>query len=114
MACEDHCNGDRDQLKGKAPKMTREAVSYLTRQTIFSTEKARRELDYQPRVLLEDGMKRTEQSTILFCSPSRMMARRVAIRAMMAPKEKAHLTPTVSQIKPIRRLAGSAAIPMKK
>jgi hypothetical protein len=42
------------------------------------------------------------------------MAKRAAIRAITAPKEKAHLTPIAFQINPMRRLAGKAAIPMEK
>jgi nucleoside-diphosphate-sugar epimerase len=45
----------------KPPKLTREAVRYLTRQARFSNEKARCELGYQPRFSLEEGMKLTEQ-----------------------------------------------------
>jgi len=43
-----------------------------------------------------------------------MMANRAAIRAMVAPNEKAHFVPMVFQMSPIRRLAGSVAIPIKK
>jgi nucleoside-diphosphate-sugar epimerase len=49
------------KFTGKPPKITREAVSYLTRQARFSIEKAKRELGYQPRFSLEEGMKLTEQ-----------------------------------------------------
>jgi nucleoside-diphosphate-sugar epimerase len=49
------------KFTGKPPKITREAVSYLTRQARFSIEKARRELGYQPHFSLEEGMKLTEQ-----------------------------------------------------
>ncbi len=49
------------KLTGKPPKITREAVGFLTRQARFSIEKARRELGYQPRISLEEGMKLTEQ-----------------------------------------------------
>jgi nucleoside-diphosphate-sugar epimerase len=49
------------RLTGKPPKITREAVGFLTRQARFSIEKARRELGYQPRISLEEGMKLTEQ-----------------------------------------------------
>jgi len=49
------------KLTGRPPKITREAVRYLTRQARFSIEKARQELGYQPRVSLEEGMKLTEQ-----------------------------------------------------
>jgi nucleoside-diphosphate-sugar epimerase len=49
------------KLGGKPPKLTREAVAYLTRKACFSVEKARRDLRYQPRISLEEGMKLTEQ-----------------------------------------------------
>jgi nucleoside-diphosphate-sugar epimerase len=49
------------RITGKPPKITRDAVRYLTCQARFSIEKARRELDYQPRFPLEEGMKLTEQ-----------------------------------------------------
>jgi nucleoside-diphosphate-sugar epimerase len=45
----------------KPPKITREAVRFLTRQARFNIEKARRELDFRPRFSLEEGMKLTEQ-----------------------------------------------------
>jgi len=49
------------KITGKPPKITREAVGFLTRQARFSIEKARRELGYQPRISLKEGMKLTEQ-----------------------------------------------------
>jgi len=49
------------KFSGRPPKITREAVRYLTCQARFSIEKARRELGYQPRFSLEEGMKLTEQ-----------------------------------------------------
>jgi len=49
------------KFAGKPPKITREAVGFLTREARFSIEKARRELGYQPRFSLEEGMKLTEQ-----------------------------------------------------
>ena len=49
------------KLTGKPPKITREAVSFLTRKARFSIEKARHELGFQPRFSLEEGMKLTEQ-----------------------------------------------------
>ena len=49
------------KLTGKPPKITREAVGFLTRKARFSNEKARRELGFQPRFSLEEGMKLTEQ-----------------------------------------------------
>jgi len=48
-------------LTGKPPKISREAVKYLARQSRFSIEKAKRELGYQPRISLEKGMKLTEE-----------------------------------------------------
>jgi len=55
------CMEITSKLTGKPPKITREAVGFLTRQARFSIEKARCELDYQPRFSLEEGMKLTEQ-----------------------------------------------------
>jgi len=49
------------KFTGKPPKLTREAIRFLTCQAHFSIEKAARELDYQPRFSLEEGMKLTEQ-----------------------------------------------------
>lgn len=49
------------KLTGKPPKITREAVSFLTRKARFSIEKARRELGFQPRFSLKEGMKLTEE-----------------------------------------------------
>jgi nucleoside-diphosphate-sugar epimerase len=49
------------KLTRKPPKITRQAVRFLTRQACFNIEKARRELGYQPRFSLEEGMKLTEQ-----------------------------------------------------
>jgi nucleoside-diphosphate-sugar epimerase len=49
------------KFSGKPPKITREAVSFLTRKARFNIEKARRELGYQPRFSLDEGMKLTEQ-----------------------------------------------------
>jgi len=49
------------KLTGKPPKITREAVGFLTRKARFGIEKARHELGFQPRFSLEEGMKLTEQ-----------------------------------------------------
>jgi nucleoside-diphosphate-sugar epimerase len=49
------------KFTGKPPKITREAVHFLTRQARFNIEKAKRQLGYQPRFSLEEGMKLTEQ-----------------------------------------------------
>lgn len=46
---------------GKPPKITREAVGFLTRKARFSIEKARRDLNYQPRFSLKEGMALTEK-----------------------------------------------------
>lgn len=48
-------------LTGRQPKITRQAVGFLTKKACFSIEKARRELGYRPRVPLEEGMRLTEQ-----------------------------------------------------
>jgi nucleoside-diphosphate-sugar epimerase len=46
---------------GKQPKITRQAVGFLTKKACFSIKKARRELGYRPRLSLEEGMRMTEQ-----------------------------------------------------
>jgi nucleoside-diphosphate-sugar epimerase len=48
------------KVTGKPPVISREAVGFLTRRARFSIEKARRELGYEPRFSLEEGMKITE------------------------------------------------------
>jgi nucleoside-diphosphate-sugar epimerase len=49
------------KFTGKQPKITRQAVGFLTKKARFSIEKARRELGYQPRFSLKEGMRITEQ-----------------------------------------------------
>jgi nucleoside-diphosphate-sugar epimerase len=49
------------KITGKPPKITREAVRFLTCQARFNIAKARMELGYQPRFSLDEGMKLTEQ-----------------------------------------------------
>ncbi|MGZ6237652.1 MAG: NAD-dependent epimerase/dehydratase family protein, partial [Syntrophales bacterium] len=49
------------KFTGKPPKITRQAVGFLTKKACFSIEKARRELGYQPRLSLREGMQITEQ-----------------------------------------------------
>ena len=49
------------KMSGRPPKITREAIGFLTCKARFSVEKAERELGYSPRFSLEEGMKRTEQ-----------------------------------------------------
>jgi nucleoside-diphosphate-sugar epimerase len=48
------------RVTGKPPKITREAVRFLTSQARFNIAKARMELGYQPRFSLDEGMKLTE------------------------------------------------------
>jgi nucleoside-diphosphate-sugar epimerase len=48
-------------LSGRPPKIRREGIRFLTRHARFSIEKAKRDLNYQPRISLEEGMKVTEQ-----------------------------------------------------
>jgi nucleoside-diphosphate-sugar epimerase len=45
---------------GKPPPTTQVAVAFLTQRATFSIEKAKRELEYEPRVSLEEGMRVTE------------------------------------------------------
>ncbi len=49
------------KFTGKQPKITRQAVGFLTKKACFSIEKARRELGYRPRLSLKEGMQITEQ-----------------------------------------------------
>jgi len=49
------------KFTGKPPKLSRQDVGFLTRKARFSIEKARRELGYQPRLSLKEGMRITEQ-----------------------------------------------------
>jgi nucleoside-diphosphate-sugar epimerase len=49
------------KFTGNQPKITRQAVGFLTRKARFSIEKARSELGYQPRLSLKEGMRITEQ-----------------------------------------------------
>jgi len=49
------------KFSGRPPKITREAIRFLTLKAHFNIEKASRELGYQPRFSLEEGMKLTEQ-----------------------------------------------------
>ncbi len=49
------------KFTGKQPKITRQAVGFLTRKACFSIEKARRELGYRPRFSLKEGMQITEK-----------------------------------------------------
>jgi len=45
---------------GREPPATAEAIRFLTRHGTYSIAKARRELGYEPRVSLEEGMRRVE------------------------------------------------------
>ena len=49
------------KFTAKPPKITRQAVDYLTCKARFNIDKARRELGYQPRFSLKEGMQMTEQ-----------------------------------------------------
>ena len=44
------------RLQGKEPPATKESIRFLMRFSKVSSEKARRELGYEPRILLEEGM----------------------------------------------------------
>ena len=45
---------------GRAPAMTQVAIGFLTQSATFGIEKARRELAYEPRSSLKEGMRLTE------------------------------------------------------
>jgi len=47
------------KITRRPPRITREAIRFLTRQARFSIEKAKRDLSYHPRYSLEEGMKVT-------------------------------------------------------
>ena len=49
------------KFSGKPPKITREAIRFLTWRAHFNIEKAKRDLGFQPRFSLKEGMKLTEQ-----------------------------------------------------
>jgi nucleoside-diphosphate-sugar epimerase len=49
------------KFTAKPPKITMQAVDYLTRKARFNIDKAQRELGYQPRFSLKEGMRITEQ-----------------------------------------------------
>lgn len=48
-------------LAGKKPPFSRAAVRWVARRASYSIEKARRELDYQPTVELQQGMERIRE-----------------------------------------------------
>ena len=47
-------------LEAVYPKLNPGAITYLTRTGTYSIDKARRELGYEPKVDLAEGMRRTE------------------------------------------------------
>jgi nucleoside-diphosphate-sugar epimerase len=48
------------KLTGKRPPLTPQAVRFLTRKAVYDIARARRELGYEPRVGLDEGMRHTE------------------------------------------------------
>lgn len=48
------------RLVGRQPRLHSSIVSYVTRRCVFSIEKARRLLGYEPRIGLDEGMRLTE------------------------------------------------------
>ena len=49
------------KVTGKPPPFTRDQVGYASREFIFDDSKAREELGYSPRVLVEEGMTRIQE-----------------------------------------------------
>lgn len=49
------------KLIGQPPRATREMVGVMTGRPVFTIDKARARLGFEPRVNLEEGMRRTEQ-----------------------------------------------------
>ncbi len=48
-----------DSWRGREPRLSADAVGFVTRPHAYSIEKARRLLAYEPRVTLDEGMRRT-------------------------------------------------------
>jgi 2-alkyl-3-oxoalkanoate reductase len=48
-------------LTGRRPEFTRHAVTLIDRRGTVSARRAREELGWEPRVDLEEGLRRTEQ-----------------------------------------------------
>jgi nucleoside-diphosphate-sugar epimerase len=48
------------KLTGKRPPLTPQSVRFLTRKAVYDIAKVRKELGYEPRVNLGDGMRETE------------------------------------------------------
>ena len=49
------------ETTGRAPALTRAAVTLMTQKAVFKIDKARRELGYAPRISLDEGMRLTEK-----------------------------------------------------
>ena len=52
--------GRLERLRGRQSELGAAAILYLTRTGTYSIERARRELGYEPRIDLAEGMRRTE------------------------------------------------------
>jgi nucleoside-diphosphate-sugar epimerase len=51
----------RAEATGRPPALTQAAVTLLTQNAEFDISKARRELGYEPRISLDEGMRLTEE-----------------------------------------------------
>jgi len=50
----------RARVTGEPPDVTREAIRYITRRAVYPNDRARDLLGWEPRVQLDEGMRRTE------------------------------------------------------
>ena len=50
----------RARMTGGTPDVTREAIRYITRRAVYPHDRARELLGWEPRVQLDEGMRRTE------------------------------------------------------
>jgi nucleoside-diphosphate-sugar epimerase len=49
------------RLRRSAPNVSREAIRYVSRRAVYPNAKARELLGWEPRVDLDEGMRRTER-----------------------------------------------------
>jgi nucleoside-diphosphate-sugar epimerase len=49
------------RITGKPPFFTRYAITFVSRRAAYSNRRAREVLDWEPRVALEEGMRRTAE-----------------------------------------------------
>jgi 2-alkyl-3-oxoalkanoate reductase len=49
------------RIRRRPPNVSREAITFISRRAVFPNTRAREELGWEPRVSLEEGMRRTEE-----------------------------------------------------